>query len=328
MQSKSDIRPEFLGLIFFSVYFFTFKSDIYHVMTFDHDKLQIITGGIVESARKDAGMTQGELANSLGVIQSTVSRIEQGVLAPTLFHWIEMCKVLNIPEEAINVGFLDRSTTTKINSGAKEGGFTLPPSFRDLKCIKVRNYLPLFSFVREEYGEELVLKIMGDLKMKPTFFLNLDNQVNLQFPDDFFNTLGKYHKVDRRTMGRTLKYVADEKSHGVLARLFRNASDQLDLMDRYLKNVNKYHRVFSIEKYNVKKDKITFQVQYPPEIQVIFDEMGDERDQFLWDFYVSWMKKFSLFEFKNKTGPLKEVRIDSTPRDAKGVRHVTITTLN
>lgn len=295
-------------------------------MKIDHDRLQIITGKIVETARKDAGLTQGELADSLGVIQSTVSRIEQGVLAPTLFHWLEMCKILNIPEEALHIEYLDRNTTTKISSGIKEGGYTLPKAYGPLKCIKVRNYLPLFTFIREEFGEETLQQIFADLKIKTNFFLNLDNQLNLQFPDDFLNALAKYQKVDGRTMGRTLKYVASPKSHGVLSRLFNNASSQLDLVDRYLKNITKYHRVFFLENYKVHDDKITFEAHYPIENQHVFNEMGPEKDEFLWDFYVNWIKKFSLYDFKNKisTKSYREVQIDSTLRDNNGVRHVTI----
>ena len=295
-------------------------------MAIDHEKLQIITGEIVETARKDAGMTQGELADASGVIQSTISRIEQGVLAPTLFHWMGISKILNIPEEALNIEYLDRNSTTKIHSGIKEGGYNLPKAYSELKCIKVRNYLPHFSYIRDKFGEETLQTIFSDLKMKSTFFLNLDNQVNLNFPDDFLNTLGKYQKVDGRTMGHTLKYVASPDSHGVLARLFRNASDQLDLMDRYLKNITKYHRVFFLDNYKVGNDKITFEAKYPPEISHIFDKMGEEKDEFLWQYYLSWMKKFSLFDYKNKIKTHKEINIDSTERDKNSIRRVTITT--
>lgn len=293
-------------------------------MVFDHDKLQIITGGIVETARKDAGLTQGELSDAVGVIQSTISRIEKGVLAPTLFHWIKACEVLNIPEEALSVGFLDRNTVTKITSGIKEGGYTLPKTYSDLKCIKVRNYLPLFCYIEEEFGEDTLQKIISDLKFKPNFFLNLDNQVNLNFADDFLITLGKYQKVDGRTMGRIVHYVASPKSHGVLSRHFNNASDQLDLMDRYLRNITKYHRVFFLENYHCDEDKITFDAAYPEENQAIFDNMGEEKDEFLWQYYLSWMKKLSLFDYKNKYGKHKEIHIESTTRDKDGIRHVEI----
>lgn len=293
-------------------------------MTYDHDKLLTITGGIVETARKKAEMTQSELANSLGVIQSTISRIEQGILAPTLFHWLAMCKILDIPEDAISIGYLDHSTTTKVRSGNREGGYTLPTAYSDFKCIKVRNYLPLFNFVREEFGEETLNKIILDLKMKPTFFLNLDNQVNVNFPDDFLITLGKFQKVDGRTMGRTLKYVPNENSHGSLSRLFKNASDQLDLMDRYLKNITKYHRVFTLDNYHLANDKITFEANFYTETHDALKEMGEEKDQFLWDFYAGWLKKFSLFDYKDKLGHTEEVEVDSTRRNEQGIRQVTI----
>ena len=60
-------------------------------METNYNELLNVTAGIVETARRNAGYTQKELANHLGVIQSTISRIEKGVLSPTLFHWMEMC---------------------------------------------------------------------------------------------------------------------------------------------------------------------------------------------------------------------------------------------
>ncbi len=293
-------------------------------MNYDHDTMLIRTAGIVETARKNAGITQRELADSVGVIQSTISRIEKGVLAPTLFHWLGMCRVLNIPEDAISIGHFDRATTTRINSEAREGGYILPLAYRPLKCMKVRNFLPIFNFVREEYGEELLETILNDLKLKPTFFLNLDNQINMRFTDDFVNALGKYHPVDRRTQGRMVAYAASDKSHGVLSRLYKNAADQLDLIDRYLNNITKYHRVFSVDDYNFENGNISFKAQFHPEIQKVFDQMGDHRDDFLWDFYLNYLRKFSLFDFKNKYQKLKEVHIQSTPRNEQGIRQVKI----
>ena len=43
-------------------------------------------------------------------------------------------------------------------------------------------------------------------------------------------------------------------------------------MDRYLKNITKYHRVFFLENYKIEDNKITFEAKYPPEISHIFDD--------------------------------------------------------
>jgi|GEM_PF-3326353 len=296
------------------------------MMNQNYKELLATTAGIVETARKNAGFTQGELADKIGVIQSTISRIEKGILSPTLYHWLEMGKILKIPEEAVNIGYLDRCSITKINSEAKEGGFTLPAAYRPLKCMKVRGILAHLTFIEEKFGKEFLKKIFLDLKMKPTFFLNLDNHVNFNLTEDILEIVGKYHKIDGRTQGGIVSYAASEKVHGVLARFYRNASDQLDLVERYLKNISKYHRVFCVSKYKIENGQITFDAQYPLEIQKFFNKLGHERDQFLWEFYLSWIKKFSLFNYKNKIDTHKEVHIESTGRDKHGIRHVTITT--
>jgi transcriptional regulator with XRE-family HTH domain len=293
-------------------------------MLFDHDKMKLTAAGIVETARKSAGLSQIQLAERIGVIQSTISRIEKGVLAPTLYHWLEMCRVLDIPEDAIVIGYYDRGSVTKLNSDAKEGGFTLPKTYRKNKCIKVRHMLPLFNFVKNEIGDKTFKNILSDLKMKTPFFFNLDNQVNIPFVNDFIATLEKYHKIDRRNQGRIMKYASSFASHGVLGKLFRNAQNQLDLMDRYLTNAAKYQRLFSIENYLYTGNEITFSVEFNPALKKDLLSTGPERESFLWSFYVNYLKKFSLFDFKSKLQKTSEVIIQFTEANANFSRNVII----
>ncbi|MFI5391945.1 MAG: helix-turn-helix domain-containing protein, partial [Bacteriovoracales bacterium] len=224
----------------------------------NYEQLLIITAGIVETARKNAGMTQKDLADKLEVIQSTVSRIELGTLSPTLFHWMQMCKLLNIPSDAISIGYLDRCTLTRFNSNEVEGGYSIPKAYRDLKCIKVRGILHFLNYTRNELGEKVYNSILSDLKMKPTFFVNLDNQVNLNFLNDFLSAFEDHQKLTSKTKNGIMKYAAFEKSHGALSTLYRNADSQIDLMGRFINNFAKYGKCFSLEIEKEKPDQITF----------------------------------------------------------------------
>lgn len=50
----------------------------------------------LKSARKDAGMTQEELGNKIGVSKSTITGYEKGYREPDFFKIKEMSKVLGI----------------------------------------------------------------------------------------------------------------------------------------------------------------------------------------------------------------------------------------
>ena len=293
-------------------------------MELDYKQMLAVTAGIVESARKNKGMSQIELAKELGVIQSTVCRVEKAQLSPTLYHWMKMCKILDIPEDAISVGYFDRARISKISSDSKEGGYPLPKPYVELRCVKVRWMLPILNFIKFELGEKIYLKMLDEMQMRPGFFVNIDNQVNVKFVDDFMEILSGYHKMDAKTQGKVMKYAGKSISHGVLAVSYLNANDQIDLVDRFLKNFNKYQRIFEIEVNKTEKNQIKFSAQVNKELLPTIEALGRERDAFLWDFFEHYLKRLSLFDFKNKNGVLKEVSVESSEPDQKFRRVVNI----
>ena len=48
------------------------------------------------SARRSAGMTQTQVAALIGVSQSKLSKIEHGILVPSIFDWIRFCSLMQI----------------------------------------------------------------------------------------------------------------------------------------------------------------------------------------------------------------------------------------
>ena len=291
----------------------------------NYNDLLNVTAGIVESARRNAGYTQKGLAQELGVIQSTISRIEKGILSPTLFHWMEMCEILKIPQDAISVGYLDHASTAKIKSDLKEGGHNLPKKYRELRCFKVRQLLPLINFLRSEFGDEAYIETIKAMGMRPTFFVNIDNQVNLAFLNDLLAQIGNYQTINKKTSRSILRYTSEVNSHGILSNLYRNAQDQMDLMDRYLKNTSKYQRAFNIEINKVSDEEIQFKAEVPEALRPMIMAIGKETEDFLWNFYETYLKKFSLFDYKNKLGESREIRIESTERDNNFSRQVHLT---
>lgn len=55
-----------------------------------------IIGKRVRTYRKQAGMTQGKLAEKAGMDTNNVSRIERGISTPTLESLVKICNVLKV----------------------------------------------------------------------------------------------------------------------------------------------------------------------------------------------------------------------------------------
>jgi len=59
------------------------------------DKLEVPTPDEIEQARKDAGLTQGELADAVGISQPAYSQIKSGNNDPKLSTVVRLATVIN-----------------------------------------------------------------------------------------------------------------------------------------------------------------------------------------------------------------------------------------
>ena len=64
-------------------------------------KLAKSLGVLIAARRKSIGLTQGELAEKIGIEQESMSRIETGVVTPSLSRLISLADVLNCPIETL-----------------------------------------------------------------------------------------------------------------------------------------------------------------------------------------------------------------------------------
>lgn len=58
-------------------------------------------GENIKTTRKALGMTQGQLAESLGVYQKDVCRWEKGTVVPSVQTLVDICKVLNVSADEL-----------------------------------------------------------------------------------------------------------------------------------------------------------------------------------------------------------------------------------
>ena len=58
-------------------------------------------GSIIYSLRKEANLTQADLAKATGLSQSAISRLEDGSRWPRKHTLLRICKALNLPIEEL-----------------------------------------------------------------------------------------------------------------------------------------------------------------------------------------------------------------------------------
>lgn len=56
-------------------------------------------GQMIRTRRKILKISQKELAKHLGSDQAAISRMENGLMLPTLLQWIDLCGLLGIPAD-------------------------------------------------------------------------------------------------------------------------------------------------------------------------------------------------------------------------------------
>ena len=94
-------------------------------------------GQVIQDARKAHGLTQEQLADMTGLTSNTVSRIERGLLVPSLPTLISLCNAL--AADAVLAAYVDAAAPVRWSALADRMS-ALPPEKRDkaetlLRCI-------------------------------------------------------------------------------------------------------------------------------------------------------------------------------------------------
>ncbi len=225
------------------------------------------TAQIIISARKMLGLTQNDIADNLKIAQSTISRIEAKKLIPSMFLWMEISELLDIPYDSIPMGYLDKEIDAEIATGRNENGFLIPLKYSTNKCIKVRKLLPLVQFICDKWGKEKFEALVGKLRVNKNFFINLDNQLNVAFMHDFLELVEEEISLNDENIAEIANYLSCMKSHGRLARSYQNSHEHITLLKKYIKNSAKYQAIFNYKIESSSTNSLTVTIKKNPQIQ-------------------------------------------------------------
>ncbi len=273
-----------------------------------------IAASIIICARKMKRLTQSDVTKSVGLAQSTLSRIEAGILVPSVFLWMDLTDLLDIPVDALRYGVLDGMSKTEIRSGIFENGFKIPRMYAKEKCIKVREIAPIIRYIASKHGEKKAKRMLKELGIDKDFFVCYDNQFNLSLVDDLLLYLRDAFGFRIEDINEVVELgMCDQYIHGRLAAEYKTAESTVELLQKFFKNIPLYHTLYRQELTMVNDKEMI--VSYIPN-PVVYDQvkgLSDYSREFLELYKREFIKNLPQMTF-GKNSSLFE-KVDVTRED-------------
>lgn len=142
---------------------------------------------IIKCARMSSGYGQADFAKLLGITQSTISKLESGILVPDAITWAILCQQTNIPLDSNYLGFIDLKENSKnkfrLSSQNPFVSKLIDKKYRENCNYNNRFIMPILNHLHIQLGTKDYQKALKSLKVDPCYFYRLDLQVNDNFID-------------------------------------------------------------------------------------------------------------------------------------------------
>jgi len=207
----------------------------------------------MRAARKRAGITQVGVSQGLGISQSALSKMESARLIPSAPQWFAFCEIASISPDSLTLGYIERTKAAVLGRGEVESGFRLPKQFAEFRGSKVRAVMPFILVFKELLGEEKFCEFLETLKLDPDFFMDLDNQINLNFCLEALKAM--IHKGDfkAKDFSRMSSAIVNPGVHGeFLYRHYMDATDSVARLRTVIANARLYECNF---RYALEEDR-------------------------------------------------------------------------
>lgn len=201
---------------------------------------------IMRSARKYKGITQQELAKALNCSQSALSKMENGVLTPSAPQWFDFCRITEIPVESLVWGYIDRENTAEVISDKTTNGHNLPYRYSQDRGLKVKYIIPFLTYLCKHHGRDDAISFLKSHKISQEFFVDLDNQVSLNFLYDIFKFFQSKGWDNKDVLGQVTAYFAHANTHGRTFDTIIKSNDSFDAVSNYVQNFKSYQNDFKL----------------------------------------------------------------------------------
>lgn len=209
------------------------------------------TSRVMRAVRKNAGLTQTDIAERLQTSQSAISKIEAGTLAPPLMIWMAFCKEMGIdPAISCETGLVDFSTTAAQsiapNSAQKDDPkFKIPARYLSNPGTTSRWILPLLILYHSRHGtERLTAFLKTKMQIDPDFFVILNFSVNFQFMNDLLRHMSQSGDLTPQDTPAIAQIAAIPDIQGSLSPGLNNAENSRKKLLHLITHIEKYETNF------------------------------------------------------------------------------------
>ncbi len=259
-------------------------------MTPEEKKAAVKTATIIRTARKLRGWNQVDVAQKIGISQSALSKMESGILIPSVHQWFEFCSSAGIPADSHVHGYLDRLELIRFQEKIDQNDFKIKDIYRVDAGSSARSLAPLIQLLYSEIGDVKAKKFLKELGVDPDYFVDLDNQINFRFFVDLFQSMKKKGLYKKADLKQFTHQVASQKSHGGLFTNYQNANNCESILKVAFSKSEFYEVNFNYKIEESNHKKISFSVSPKEHLLKNKDLMFIEAQEFLNDYRGGYFK--------------------------------------
>lgn len=257
---------------------------LFSVKKISDREIQRTLGETLRRLRKCARISQDQLAQVLNLHQTAVCRIEAGSQNLEPWHLQQLAEIFGVPVSSLLAGQVNYwQVATKY--GQKP---PFPEKYRDQAHTKVREMLPLLTYVRAARGGDYLFKVIDELEVDLVFLSSPDQPVSTILYLDILRSLIKEGLLANRAVLK--KIVAEARSEGVqgfLHPIYATQENVLNLMKSLVLNAHHYESNFTYKMESESKDCL--EVSATP--AAFLNKLGF-KDELIGDYICEYRKEF------------------------------------
>jgi transcriptional regulator with XRE-family HTH domain len=240
--------------------------------------ISVKIGRVMRTARKLKGLSQIEIAASLGVNQATLSRYESGRLVPSVKDWYKFCQTINIDsQKTYLLGVIDNHS--KLISGLYyNNSFKLPDKYKNTHELKVRDLFPFWTLIKETYSEKEIKDWCKLKKIDSDIFYAHDMQVSFSLVTDLYDFL-KTSKSSSVILKDLVQISSNLEYYGFVEEEFLAQNEPIKIIKKFVLDSDfcngliKFSQLKTIEK-NKTKFELKIKNSFMDDVDVDADAMS------------------------------------------------------
>jgi transcriptional regulator with XRE-family HTH domain len=248
-------------------------------VTPEEKKAAVKTSRIMRTSRKTKGWTQVEFSKMLGVSQSALSKLESGILIPSVHQWFEFCGFAEIPADSHVTGYLDRLQEIQFQSKIEVENFKVKKDYLIDAASSARSMSPLIQWLYSSVGESKARKLIKEMGVDADYFVDLSHTINFRFFVDLMDALKKKGLLKKQGLSTVTQFASTKGSHGSLFSNYQNSNDIENLMKLVFSKSEFYECNFEYRIENSGSKQVEFSVAPREHLlknrSLKFDEVSD-----------------------------------------------------